>query len=295
MFSNLIVFCLFPYYSFSICSLLSETRFLLFGSLLCLDVFGRDFLVGRNAENLEIDSEISTDYNWHIIRVVGKMGETSDKLVVQAKLGDQEALCALLDLFSDQVASRLEKQINKKWKAALDIEDVLQVTYIEVFLQIGNFNGEEEKTFLAWLVRIAENNLRDAIRSLQCEKRPPPDKRVHAPSGQDSHITLIELVAGSSVTASRKAGRNEACDLLDAALRKLRMITKKYFVFMIWKDSPGLRSLRRWVEDEGRYICFVPGRWSGWEIYWDRNLDFLRTSRDFSAVFIASQDGKRSP
>ncbi len=175
----------------------------------------------RNAENLEIDSEISTDYNRRIIRVVGKMGETSDKLVVQAKLGDQEALCALLDLFSDQVASRLEKQINKKWKAALDIEDVLQVTYIEVFLQIGNFNGEEEKTFLAWLVRIAENNLRDAIRSLQCEKRPPPDKRVHAPSGQDSHITLIELVAGSSVTASRKAGRNEACDLLDAAMRKL--------------------------------------------------------------------------
>ena len=46
----------------------------------------------------------------------------------------------------------------------LDIEDAMQVTFMEAFLRIGKFAGSDSRTFSAWLGRIAENNLCDGIR-----------------------------------------------------------------------------------------------------------------------------------
>ncbi len=149
------------------------------------------------------------------------MTGTNDELVVHAGRGDLEALSTLLDACSDQVSQRLQGEIGKQWQAVLDVEDVMQVTFVEAFLQITTFEGSNIQSFTAWLGRIAQNNLRDAIRALQCEKRPQPSKRAHSPPNQESHITLIERVAGSSVTASRKAGNREAADLLEAAMKKL--------------------------------------------------------------------------
>ncbi len=149
------------------------------------------------------------------------MAATDDELVVRAVRGDREALSALLDRCGDQIARRLGGEIGQQWRSVLDVEDVMQVTFVEAFLQIGTFTGSDERSFAAWLGRIAENNLRDAIRALQCEKRPQPNKRAQSPAGQDSRLTLIERVAGSTTTVSRKAGRHEANDLLEAALKKL--------------------------------------------------------------------------
>ena len=149
------------------------------------------------------------------------MATTDDEFVARAIRGDREALSALLDSCGDQVAQRLGGEIGGQWRSVLDIDDVMQVTFIEAFLQIGQFTGSDTRSFSAWLGRIAENNLRDAIRELQCEKRPQPDKRAHSPPGHDSYITLIERVSGSTTTVSRKAGRREVNDLLDAALKKL--------------------------------------------------------------------------
>lgn len=146
---------------------------------------------------------------------------TDDKLVTQAIRGDREALSALLDRYGDQVAYRLRGEISERWRSVLEVDDVMQITFLEVFLQIGSFTGSDAQSFSAWLGRIAENNLRDAIRGLQCEKRPQPAKRVQSPAGRDSYMTLIELVADSTTTISRKAARNESELLLNAALKKL--------------------------------------------------------------------------
>lgn len=53
----------------------------------------------------------------------------------------------------------------------LSIEDVMQVTYIEVFLHIHEFQPRGDGAFHAWLRRIAENNLRDARNTIDADER----------------------------------------------------------------------------------------------------------------------------
>lgn len=149
------------------------------------------------------------------------MATTDDELVPRAVSGDRKALSSLLDRCGDQIARRLGGEIGQQWRSVLDVEDVMQVTFVEAFLQIGKFTGSDARSFSAWLGRIAQNNLRDAIRELQCAKRPQPAKRVHSAPTRDSHTTLIERVGGSISTPSHKAARIEGKELLEAALQRL--------------------------------------------------------------------------
>lgn len=103
----------------------------------------------------------------------------------------------------------------------IDADDVMQVTYMEAFLQIERLSAKDPESFRAWLRRIAQNNLRDAIRELERLKRPHPDRRMHRPAGNDSYVTLIEVLGSSGVTPSRAVAAAEAAAVIQAALTQL--------------------------------------------------------------------------
>ncbi|MCK4658001.1 MAG: sigma-70 family RNA polymerase sigma factor [Phycisphaerae bacterium] len=149
------------------------------------------------------------------------MVDRDDELVVCAVRGDQEALGTLLQCHGPQVRSRLAGKIGKQWQAALAEDDVMQVTYLEAFLQIGCFTPGGPGSFLAWLTRMAENNLRDAIKELGRAKRPQPCKRVAPPRGEESTIALLEALGITTTTPSRQAARGEAGCLIEVALEQL--------------------------------------------------------------------------
>lgn len=149
------------------------------------------------------------------------MGQSDAELLEQAVAGDAAALQTLLGRASRQVRGRLQGRIGKQWQAALDIDDVMQVTFLEAFLQIDRLAARDMATFQAWLTRIAENNLRDALKELSRQKRPDPRKRVQPQSLEDSCAVLLEQLGGTSTTPSRHAARGEAAAILKAALRKL--------------------------------------------------------------------------
>jgi len=73
-------------------------------------------------------------------------------------------------------------------------------------------------SFEGWLRLIAENNLRDAIKELRRDKRPPPEKRVQARPSGDSYVVLYDLVGGTATTPSRGAAREEAKEILERAI-----------------------------------------------------------------------------
>ena len=103
----------------------------------------------------------------------------------------------------------------------LELDDVMQVTYLESFLEIDRFTPQGPESFLAWVRRIAQNNLRDAIKALEREKRPPPERRVESPGGEDSYVALYGLLGATSTTPSRVAARQEAKSILEAAIKEL--------------------------------------------------------------------------
>ncbi|MBU0639668.1 MAG: RNA polymerase sigma factor [Planctomycetes bacterium] len=149
------------------------------------------------------------------------MGTAEQQQIARAIAGDHGALGDLLGRFGGQVAGLIEGQIGAQWRSVLDVDDVMQVTYLEAFLHIDRLAKADERTFLAWLRRIAENNLRDALRGLQCEKRPPPHRRLRPPPECDTSLDLLELIGASTTSVGREVGRGEVGHLLEGALRRL--------------------------------------------------------------------------
>jgi len=140
-----------------------------------------------------------------------------------AASGDEEALSRLLERFGPTVRERLKGKIGETWRASIDEDDVMQVTYMEAFLRIERFKPRGEGAFVAWLSQVAENNLRDALRGLQAAKRPNPKDRVGQGGGasDESYAALVELIGTSEATPSRAAAKSEYGELIEQALGTL--------------------------------------------------------------------------
>ncbi len=149
------------------------------------------------------------------------MNICEENLTVAAASGDRDALTALLSQHDATLRQRLARSIGPAYRSVIEPEDVLQVTYIEAFLNVGDFRPDGPGTFFAWLWRIAQNNVRDAVRWLEREKREPRRKKVDRPHGSDSYVGLLANLVGTGTTPSSHAARDELKTALDEAIAKL--------------------------------------------------------------------------
>lgn len=97
----------------------------------------------------------------------------------------------------------------------------MQEVYIKTFLHIRAFVEGDESRFRAWLLALARNSLRDALRSLATEKRGGTIHRI-APNGDErGHPALWDGLFHVSGTPSRAAAREE---IREATLRAVRSL-----------------------------------------------------------------------
>ena len=144
----------------------------------------------------------------------------ADARIRAAVSGDASAMAELLGEHGPDVERTLS--IGREWRSVLEPSDVMQVTYLEAFLEIRKYDPERSQPFRAWLQRIAENNLRDALRGLKRQKRPQPANRVAVPAaGADSTFDLYSQLGVTTTTPSRYATRQERLTCLNAALEAL--------------------------------------------------------------------------
>jgi len=124
------------------------------------------------------------------------MEVSDDSLIARAMEGDEDAVCALLVRYEARLRGCLRGRIGEQYQGAFGEDDVIQVTFIEAFLRIRQFHPNGNGAFLAWLTRIADNNLRDAIRGLDRVRRPPRDRRVETLSPDNSYVALLATLCG---------------------------------------------------------------------------------------------------
>ena len=62
-----------------------------------------------------------------------------EELVSRAVTGDEDALTTLLRRHGPALRHKIAPTIGTKWQNVLDADDILQVTYLEVFLRIQRF------------------------------------------------------------------------------------------------------------------------------------------------------------
>lgn len=142
-------------------------------------------------------------------------------LTNRAASGDMDALSELLAEHGPRISRQLSTQIRAVHRRVLDAEDVMQVTYLEAFLRIRNFSQQGRGSFAAWLMQIATNNLRDAIRELERQKRPPVEQRIVNDGSESGPNALLDRLGWTSTTPSRSVGNAELQNQLLAALDRL--------------------------------------------------------------------------
>ncbi len=139
--------------------------------------------------------------------------------VARAAAGDAEALEALLREHGPRVRAGLS--IGARLRRELDPDDVMQVTYLEAYLRVGALRESTERAFAAWLARVAENNLRDAVRGLERDRRGGAERRVTRGADGEGARTLLARVAASTTTAGSAAARRDAGERLRDAVARL--------------------------------------------------------------------------
>jgi RNA polymerase sigma-70 factor (ECF subfamily) len=151
------------------------------------------------------------------------MAESDSSLIARAVAGDRDALAGLLERHAPVVRRSLASRIPARWQAALSADDILQQTYTDAFLDLHRFQPSGDNAFEAWLTKIAQCNLLDAVRALEAEKRGGSRRQVGSATGRDPtdalHDQLLCELTGS--TPSRHLARREACAELRRALDQL--------------------------------------------------------------------------
>lgn len=149
------------------------------------------------------------------------MGSSGEDLLSQAASGDRDILKRLLKEHGPAVRERLVGKIPERWQSVLSLDDVMQQTYTDAFLNVDRFVPHGEGSFTAWLSTIAQRNLIDALRMLEADKRSQGHRQIQPQAWKDSFVALHDLLSAAGTTPSRHVARDEACTALQAALQQL--------------------------------------------------------------------------
>ena len=149
------------------------------------------------------------------------MADEERPLLDKAVSGDADALSSLLKKYASGVRASISGQIPAKWQSLLSEDDVMQQTYADAFMDIEHFDPDEDGSFSGWLCRLAQCNLRDAIRMLKAVKRGGRRNRVEFDDPEKSAVVLVNLLAASGTSPSGWAAGREVKSLLGRAMDRL--------------------------------------------------------------------------
>jgi RNA polymerase sigma-70 factor (ECF subfamily) len=82
-------------------------------------------------------------------------------LLERAREGSSEALGALLSTCGARLLSLIRLRLGPRLRERVESRDILQTTLLKALESFGRFEGRETASLMAWLARIAENEVRD--------------------------------------------------------------------------------------------------------------------------------------
>lgn len=158
-------------------------------------------------------------------------------LLAAAKAGDESARDRLLTESRGYLGNLAQSKIEPWMRAKFDASDLIQQTLIEAHQGLEQFEGDSEAAWKAWLKKMMQHNVQDAVRHYkQADKRDVRRER-RADASRDDGPRM--QIAGDDPTASRLAANEERdTELLQAVaaladdyreVLTLRTIQKKPF------------------------------------------------------------------
>lgn len=135
--------------------------------------------------------------------------DRTELLIHRAQAGDAQAVDSLFTAYAPLVRRGLRRALGPQYRRRLgDSEDATQDALLAAFEALPRYQHRGDGSFLAWLMRIAERQVRQRLRSEAAQKRgggrapahlessegPEPDATDPTPSQHASHQELEERV-----------------------------------------------------------------------------------------------------
>ena len=185
--------------------------------------------------------------------------DQATELVQLAVGGDRGALLKLLERTRRGLCDFVSRRIPATLRGAVDAEDIVQNTHIEVFRRVTSFEPRGPDSFGRWVRTVAVHKLRDSIRGHRAVKRGGGRAPVaEMPGGSaDSMIALVDWVAGAEKTPSRVVARAEAVSAMRAAMEQLPVDYRRA-LWMIYIEGRSTAEVARELDrSEGaiRVLC----------------------------------------
>lgn len=97
--------------------------------------------------------------------------ETSSLLLRRAREGSREALDTLFADCGEWLLALIRLRLGPDLRPHLDSGDVLQETLLRAFQHLDDFEGESQRSLIAWLAAIACNEIRNQAEFLHRQRR----------------------------------------------------------------------------------------------------------------------------
>jgi RNA polymerase sigma-70 factor (ECF subfamily) len=137
-------------------------------------------------------------------------------LILRCKQGDEIALGELLERHRDWLKNMAMKSLNGRVSSRVDASDVVQQTLLSACNRIQQFTGTTSGEFAAWLQRIHERNIQDALRRhLDAGKR-SMNKETALPHGDHGESVAAQHESTPSQHAIRLERAEQLLQMLDA-------------------------------------------------------------------------------
>ena len=85
--------------------------------------------------------------------------EEIDRLVENARNGDEAALSELFELYRDRLHRMIQLRMDRRIQTRVDVSDVLQEAYVDLASQLANYAKDPKLPFFLWLRRLTGQRL----------------------------------------------------------------------------------------------------------------------------------------
>lgn len=126
-------------------------------------------------------------------------------LLERAKSGDRPAFDQITQKLRGKLESFVRSRIRAQYRQRLELDELIQETFVRAFESLERFHGGDEDSFFGWLAGIAKNVVLKALDKLQ---------RYEA-------LAIDRDFAAGGVSPSRDLRRDERFDRLQEAVRRL--------------------------------------------------------------------------
>src|SRR5436190_16001087 len=153
---------------------------------------------------------------------------SSTAVLREALAGSDAALDTLYERFGPRLLSFIRLKMGRSLRARLESRDILQATFLKSFQHLDDFERQDGRSLLGWMMRIAEHEIRDRVDFHHRQQRD---------AKQEEHLSgHVELLAARSRSALSRLILDERAERIESALESLTDAHRRVILLRTYEE-----------------------------------------------------------